>query len=188
MGIFTIQKFDRITFINQFYLMVTRRSIYLMIAIGKNPIEKKVYAYILKQKECQYQLLIFEHLDFPEAGVQIPGGTVESGKSVSAAALREIQEETGLKCINLFEKFGVSYHDMSRYGLQKIHERHYFHFDVCESTESAWMGYEETPSDGSPGPISLKFYWVNLDCVPLLAGRTDEILPELIDRLKLEAS
>ena len=88
MGIFTIQKFDRMTFINQFYLMVTRRSIYVMIAIEKNPIEKKVYAYILKQKECQYQLLIFEHPDFPEAGVQIPRGTVESGESVSAAALR----------------------------------------------------------------------------------------------------
>ena len=160
----------------------------MMIDFEQNPIVKKVYAYILRKKECKYQLLIFEHLDYPEAGIQIPGGTVESGESLFDAAQREVQEETGLNCFDLVEKLGVSYHDMSRYGLKIIHERHYFHFIASEPTKNSWIGYEETPSDDSVGPISLKFYWVNLDCVPPLAGKTDEMLPRFIDRLKFEAN
>jgi 8-oxo-dGTP pyrophosphatase MutT (NUDIX family) len=54
---------------------------------------QKVYAYITSPEG---QLLVFEHVDFPEAGVQVPGGTVEVGESVDAAVIREAEEETGL--------------------------------------------------------------------------------------------
>ncbi len=41
-------------------------------------------------------LLVFEEPDFPEVGVQVPGGTVEPDEGVLAAARRELHEETGL--------------------------------------------------------------------------------------------
>lgn len=37
---------------------------------------KKVYAYIKRAE----QLLVFSHMDFPEAGIQVPGETLEPGE------------------------------------------------------------------------------------------------------------
>jgi len=55
-------------------------------------IVEKVYAYIT----CEDQLLIFNHTRFPEAGIQVPGGTVEENETAPEAVLREAREETGL--------------------------------------------------------------------------------------------
>ena len=147
---------------------------------------KKVYAYILKRYKSEDHLLVFAHLDFPEAGIQVSGGTVELEESIPAAVMREVQEETGLDCVKFVEKLGVSINHMSCYGMKGLHERHYFHCRVTAPTERSWIAYEETPSDGTPGSIALKFYWVILDSVPSLAGRTDEMLPRLINRLRNE--
>lgn len=43
---------------------------------------KKVYSYITHQD----LLLLFVHVDFPEAGIQVPGGTVEPGETPIDAA------------------------------------------------------------------------------------------------------
>jgi ADP-ribose pyrophosphatase YjhB (NUDIX family) len=52
----------------------------------------KVFAYITHQN----RLLIFRHTDFPEAGIQVPAGTVLTDEDHATAVLREAQEETGL--------------------------------------------------------------------------------------------
>jgi hypothetical protein len=65
--------------------------------------KNKVIAYITQGK----RLLVFRHTQAPEAGIQVPGGTIE-------------EPET-------------------------------------------WLSYEWYPSDGSPAPIELEFFWVNLD-------------------------
>ncbi|HEX2863683.1 MAG TPA: NUDIX domain-containing protein [Deinococcales bacterium] len=44
------------------------------------------------------RLLVFEHRDFPDAGVQVPGGRHEPGETAAEAARREAWEETGLAC------------------------------------------------------------------------------------------
>jgi 8-oxo-dGTP pyrophosphatase MutT (NUDIX family) len=51
----------------------------------------KVVAYVTYDN----QLLVFEQPDFPEAGIQVPGGTIEHGETGKAAASRETLEETG---------------------------------------------------------------------------------------------
>ena len=40
---------------------------------------KKVHAYVTREKRS-YATACFKHRDIPEAGIQIPGGTVEEGK------------------------------------------------------------------------------------------------------------
>ena len=45
----------------------------------------KVFAYIIRGEH----LLVFRHVDFPEAGIQIPGGTMEGGEDPALAVLRE---------------------------------------------------------------------------------------------------
>lgn len=147
--------------------------------VSSKKVLKKVYTYILEQYGRQFKLLVLEHVDNPEVGIQIPGGTVEQGEEIPSAALREAREETGLQDLQLVEKLGVVERDLSEFGIAEIHERHYFYFRCGNKTKPTWIAYEETPSDGSPGPIPFCFYWVDLDDVPQLSGGQDEMLPTL---------
>lgn len=56
-------------------------------------IYRKVLAYITYNDK----LLVFTHRDAPEAGVQVPGGTVEPDESIEDALYREIAEESGIE-------------------------------------------------------------------------------------------
>jgi 8-oxo-dGTP pyrophosphatase MutT (NUDIX family) len=56
------------------------------------PVEK-VTIFIMGQRDGVAELLFLHH---PNAGIQLPAGTVEAGESPQEAALREAQEETGL--------------------------------------------------------------------------------------------
>jgi 8-oxo-dGTP diphosphatase len=42
------------------------------------------------------KLLVFDHADVPDAGVQVPAGGVEMGETPAEAAVRELREESGL--------------------------------------------------------------------------------------------
>lgn len=69
---------------------------------------KKVTVFILRRDpqdhEGAQQILLFRH---PNAGVQIPAGTVESNELVRQAALREAREETGLADLRIVKRLGV---------------------------------------------------------------------------------
>ena len=56
----------------------------------------KVITYVVRQASERRELLVFEHRDDFEAGVQVPAGTVEPGEAIEAATYREIEEESGL--------------------------------------------------------------------------------------------
>lgn len=58
----------------------------------------KVTAFILRRGPETREVVLFEH---PTAGIQFPAGTVEEGESPEAAALREGEEETGLRGLKL---------------------------------------------------------------------------------------
>jgi 8-oxo-dGTP pyrophosphatase MutT (NUDIX family) len=53
-------------------------------------------AYITREVESDLELLVFRHVHFPEAGVQVPGGTVDPDEEPEAAVWREVMEESGL--------------------------------------------------------------------------------------------
>jgi ADP-ribose pyrophosphatase YjhB (NUDIX family) len=53
---------------------------------------RKVFAYITQGN----RLLVFRHADFPEAGLQVPAGTVRLDERPEDAVLREAFEETGV--------------------------------------------------------------------------------------------
>ncbi len=118
----------------------------------------KVYAYITRAD----QLLVFKHVDFPEAGIQIPGGTIESGETPEIAVMREASEETGLQGLVLEKYLGSDeYHVLSTHP-EEIHLRHFYHMLCAQDTADTWQHYENYPSDGSPDPILFEFYWLPL--------------------------
>lgn len=67
---------------------------------------QRVAVYVLRRVDSSLQVLVFDHLEFPEAGTQIPAGGVEPGEDIEYAALREVMEETGLDQVQLLGKVG----------------------------------------------------------------------------------
>ncbi|RLD22881.1 MAG: hypothetical protein DRI70_10035 [Bacteroidetes bacterium] len=45
---------------------------------------------------CAGKIVVITQADFPEAGVQVPSGTVADGENLEEAVLREAYEENGL--------------------------------------------------------------------------------------------
>jgi 8-oxo-dGTP pyrophosphatase MutT (NUDIX family) len=139
-------------------------------------VKEKVYAYIIKDN----RLLIFRHTQFPEAGLQVPGGTVEAGEPLEEAVLREAEEESGLVGLKLVASLGSQEEDLATPGLgEGSLRRHFFLLRLDGDAPETWLSYEWNPSDGSPAPIEFEFFWVPLNLVPELAGDQGRWLGQL---------
>jgi 8-oxo-dGTP diphosphatase len=137
---------------------------------------EKVYAYITYKDK----LLVFNHTQYPEAGIQVPGGTVEGDESLEDAVLREAREETGLDKLEVSSYLGMQPFDLSKIGKTGIQNRHFFHLRYVGPIIDVWRHYERTPSDGHPRPIEFEFYWVTmLEETPELAGEQGVMLHKM---------
>jgi 8-oxo-dGTP diphosphatase len=118
--------------------------------------QQKVYAYITHQE----RLLVFRHVDYPKAGIQVPGGTLEDGESLVEGMLREAYEETGLTDLRCKAYLGseefVVVHDQSK----QFNLRHFFHLLNVGEPSDTWQHYEMHPSDGSAQPILFEYHWI----------------------------
>jgi len=133
---------------------------------------QKVLAYITRGDE----LLVFTHRDFPEAGVQVPAGTVEEGETLDSAVLREVHEETGLPpaALHIAAYLGSR---VWKAGSDS-HERHFYHLLLTAETPDTWLHYELHAGTGEPYAFS--FFWVKLKVPSLqLAGEQDAMLWKL---------
>jgi 8-oxo-dGTP pyrophosphatase MutT (NUDIX family) len=68
---------------------------------------EKVTAFVTRPAETGQELLLFEH---PNAGIQIPAGTVEELETPEEAVLREVREETGLWPLAIRRYLGCEEH------------------------------------------------------------------------------
>ena len=120
-------------------------------------------AYITRGRE----LLVFKHVKYPEAGVQVPAGHPEENESLESAVLREAYEETGLKDLQIHKYLGFKLVDLSDsgYGFER---RHFFHLTFEGETPEIWIHTEKNPSVGSDSELDFMLYWVSLDCTPML--------------------
>jgi 8-oxo-dGTP pyrophosphatase MutT (NUDIX family) len=139
---------------------------------------EKVVTYITQGD----RLLIFRHTEHPDAGIQVPAGTVNPGERLDIAAIREAREETGLPEaeLELRAMLGddVVPGDVSNSSV--VIRRHFFHFEFTGTAPRRWIHYEHDPSDGTPGSIEFEFTWVRYpDEVPVLAGKQGAMLPRL---------
>jgi 8-oxo-dGTP pyrophosphatase MutT (NUDIX family) len=144
-------------------------------------IKRKVNAYILRENS----LLVFRHTQFPEAGIQVPAGSVEPGESLETAVLREAVEETGLTGLRLGAYLGEDTYEIPQQNLKL--ERHFYLLEADPPLPEKWLSYEYKPSDGSPGPIEFEFFWMPLDLVKAegLAGGQESLLGRLLSSLNL---
>jgi 8-oxo-dGTP pyrophosphatase MutT (NUDIX family) len=81
-------------------------------------------------------LLVFDHCDHPEVGTQVPAGGIESGESMIEAAIREVQEETGVRITHDLTLLGTHQH---LDGLGRPALSHFFRTDAPKSSPMAWQ-------------------------------------------------
>jgi len=72
---------------------------------GMPRITEKVTGFITRRSSERYDILLLEH---PDAGIQIPAGTVEDGESPEEAVMREAAEETGLTQLTIRRYLGCA--------------------------------------------------------------------------------
>jgi 8-oxo-dGTP diphosphatase len=157
-------------------LVIGYRSYYSVRAEVNNDMVHKVLAYITDGEK----LLVFSHPHHPEAGIQVPAGTVEEGESLREAVLREAREETGLDDLEIRSYLGVREYDLSAYGRPEVGRRHFFHLAFCGKAPARWRHYEKHPSEGSAESIEFELFWVKFPGeVPELVAGQGALLPKL---------
>ena len=125
-------------------------------------IRKKVFAYITSQSKLQ----VFIHEHAPEAGVQVPAGSVQNGESLEDAVLREAFEETGLKGLRIVSRLGEQLRDMRDFGRNERHHRTFFHLSYDGPIIANRQHWEHHGADGKHHLFNL--FWAPLDNLPYL--------------------
>ena len=143
---------------------------------------RRAYAYITSRN----RLLVFVQPDFPDAGIQVPAGTVQPEEEPAAAVMREAEEETGLVNLEFIGFLGKIERDMTEFGTSEIQDAWFYHLQCpCEPHES-WQ-HNET-SGGTVEPIRFDFFWAELpDGVPELIALNGAMLDELKKTMNDEA-
>jgi 8-oxo-dGTP pyrophosphatase MutT (NUDIX family) len=139
---------------------------------------RKVICYVMRDGK----LLVFRHRDHPQAGIQVPAGTVRHGEEPASAAARETEEETGRTGFVVVRELGVHEHevyDRSR-GAERheLHERHVFQLDPPPDLPAHWSHLAE-PGEGD---FWFEFSWSPLGPGVVLAGDQHAMLSRIKDR------
>ena len=135
----------------------------------------KVFAYITHGE----RLLLLSHPFAPDAGIQVPAGTVEAGEDWTTAVLREAYEETGLDNLEIVRHLGDA--EQRWPGRTEVALRHFYHLRCTEQPPERWWHKELHPSEGEAERIPFEFFWAQLPYeVPVLAPGHEQFLADLM--------
>lgn len=132
----------------------------------------KVISYIFRKNASE--ILVFDHVNIPEAGTQVIGGTVEANEDLKQALSREIFEESGLQ-ISCEELIKIGETTYRRSDLPEINYRHYYRLDTHGLPER-WI--HKVKSDGDDNGMDFLFFWLEISLAKSrLVGNFGELLP-----------
>ncbi len=145
---------------------------------------RKVVVYATHRR----RLLVFTQPDFPDAGLQVPGGTVEPGETLEEAAGREFYEETGLRSVEKLTLLGHRDHTYRTVRPPQLHQRAFFHMKLPGTPlPEAWEHVEKTPHAASTvtgaQPIRFALHWRDLGEPFTLVGELDAFLEVVRNRV-----
>lgn len=148
----------------------------------RNKVAEKAVAYVTRKCGSEIQLMVFDHDKiFPDAGTQVPCGTVEAGEDPMDTLFRELTEESGLTAITIAEKFD-QYQFYGTYA-KKFLRRHAYHIRLNGDVPERWT--HVVRGSGEDNGLNFHFCWIDLKKAKgLLSGRFDDSVDLLQWRLQ----
>lgn len=119
---------------------------------------QKVLAYITRETERGYEILVFRHPYSKGAPIQIPQGTVEEGEPALSALWREVEEETGLTNLALVNQIAKT--PCYCEWLQEWQERNVFHLTAPSTTLDDWSHIVTNGLEDKG--LRFEFFWLSL--------------------------
>ena len=116
-----------------------------------------------------YILLIFRRGKW-----DLPKGKLDEGETLEQCAVREVEEETGLKNIELQEKITTTYHTYSEFGKHILKESYWYKMK-CSSDQKLIPQTEEDIT---------KVKWVRYDDLKEYASNTYQTILEVLNNFK----
>ncbi|MCW3820045.1 NUDIX domain-containing protein [Micromonospora sp. DR5-3] len=135
----------------------------------------RVAAYVIRRAAAGPELLVFDHVDFPEAGTQVPAGGIEPGETVAEAAVREVAEETGLTGVGVVAELGVS--DRPHPETGGARRTTYVQLRVTDGPVGGWA--HRIAVDGEDDGLRFACRFAPLPLSARLADRQDEFLDRI---------
>lgn len=124
-------------------------------------VKQKVLAYIIRTLEEKKEVLVFDHRGEPEAGIQVPGGTVDPGEELEEALLREVLEESGLEFTEVQSYCGQA--EYLRKDFPEKHERHFYLIDLNilkKELPHSWS--HQVFGEGEDQGLIFDYYWMEV--------------------------
>src|SRR5688500_12189505 len=119
--------------------------------------KRKVLAYITRNSNTQ--LLVFRHKHYPEAGLQVPAGTVEDHEELIDALFREIDEESGLSQLTLIRHLATA--PFYAEAKTEWQERNVFHLQARDNLPESWLHVVKA-GDADEG-LHFEYSWSSLN-------------------------
>jgi len=136
--------------------------------------KRKVLGYITRGEEPNLEILVFKNKDNEEAGVQVPGGTIESDELIIDALYRKIEEETGITRNELELKGKVNKTNHFPKSKNTINERTIFHLSYIGENRTEWE--HRVKGDGKDAKQIYCHYFVPISELPKLALNQDQAI------------
>ena len=140
-------------------------------------IRHRAYAYITNGS----RLLLFTHPEAPEAGIQVPAGTIEPGEDPQDAVMREAKEETGLTELRYEQFLAQDTRDMRDCGRDELQYRWFFHLSVQGPIEKTWRHGEHAEDGSVIHPFD--FFWADVRALPKLVANYDDKIDLLVESM-----
>jgi 8-oxo-dGTP pyrophosphatase MutT (NUDIX family) len=125
-----------------------------IVASQKIKTVKKVLIYTLRKRE-QLEVLVFDHVKYPEVSPQLPAGTVEKDEDILEAAKRELFEESGVQTTQELKFIGnyLFYKELTN----QYHDRHIFVVNG-DHISDGWI--HTVTGKGEDEHLEFKYYWL----------------------------
>ncbi|MNL04610.1 CTP pyrophosphohydrolase [compost metagenome] len=125
-----------------------------IIASQKIKTVKKVLIYALRKRE-QLEVLVFDHVKYPEVSPQLPAGTVEPNEDILEAAKREFLEESGVQTAQDLKFIGnyLFFKELSN----QYHDRHIFVVNG-DHISDGWI--HTVTGTGEDEHLEFKYHWL----------------------------